>query len=98
MDALLTIEAVAGILGLTPRRVHGLVRERKLACVQISPRDRRFLPEQLEAYIRSRILEPPKPVDRPRAGRVAFPPRGGDKSKLSGDSVRAQLLEEMRSW
>ncbi len=45
---LLTAMAVAPILGISPKTVHKLVRERKLACVQVTSRDRRFTNEQIQ--------------------------------------------------
>ncbi|MBM3301564.1 MAG: helix-turn-helix domain-containing protein [Deltaproteobacteria bacterium] len=91
---LLTVLVVASILGISPKTVHKLVRERKLACVQVTPRDRRFTFDQIQEFIRSRST--PVRVDKndPRPVRSA-PKKGGAKSVgLS----RTDLRKEMRSW
>jgi len=98
LEPLLTADAVAEYLGLRVKTVHQFVREGKLGCIQISPRDRRFTEEQIQAYLRSRTIAPPKPIDNPKRQKVAYPQRGGGAKRLSGDSIRAQLREEMRSW
>jgi hypothetical protein len=43
---LLTAVTVATILGVSPKTIHKLAREKKLACVQVTSRDRRFIREQ----------------------------------------------------
>jgi len=92
MERLLTITDVAGILGLSERRIHALCREGKLAHVQTTPRERRFLPEQLEAFIASRTVAPPKRIDRSAFPRLGFAPKtlpkGGAKSS-EGLSARS---------
>lgn len=99
MDALLTAQQVADSLKVQARTVHRLVREGKIACVQLSPRERRFLPEQIEAFVRSRIIPTPKPIDKSTPPRVLSPPKiqkGGDE--VIEGSTRALLRKEMRSW
>jgi len=99
LDRLLTIEQVSEQLQLKPKTIHGLVRDGKLSCVQVTPRERRFLPEQIEEFIRSRITPGPTLVDKKLGNRLPSPAkssRGGERN--SGDLVRAQLREEMRSW
>ena len=92
---LLTAETVSSILGISPKTVHKLVREQKLACVQVTSRERRFTPEQVQEYIRSQST--PIRVDKKdRRSVQSHPKKGGAKS--SGNTVRAQLKEEMRSW
>jgi hypothetical protein len=39
---LLTAKGVGAILGISVKTVHKLVREKKLACVQVTSRDRRW--------------------------------------------------------
>jgi len=98
MEPLLTINDVAGILGLSERRIHALCRGAKLGCVQIG-RERRCLPQQLEAFIASRTITPPKQVDRSASPRVAFPPKplqkGGKKSseRLSARALRKEIAQ-----
>jgi excisionase family DNA binding protein len=99
MEPLLTPEQAADILGIRVKTVHEFVRDGKLACVQVSARNRKFTEEQIQAFIRSRTIEPPKSIDNSDADRLPFRPKpfkGGEG--LPGVSVRAQLLEEMRSW
>ncbi len=101
-DRLLTVDTVAHMLGLAPKRVHGLVRERKLCCVQVTARERRFLPEQVENFIASRIFPNPQPIDKTGSARLPSQPkpsqRKGGESK-TGDSTKAlSLKEEMRQW
>lgn len=99
MEPLLTPEQVADLLGVRVKTLHRFVREGKIACVQVSARDRKFTEEQIKQFVRSRTIEPPKSIDNSEADRIPFRPKpfkGGEE--LSGGSVRAQLMEEMRSW
>ena len=91
---LLTVAVVASILGVSPKTVHKLVREGKLACVQVTTRERRFTHEQVQEYIRSRSTE--VRVDRKDPRPVSSPPKkGGERSiGVSGTDLR----REMRSW
>jgi excisionase family DNA binding protein len=98
MQKLLTVEEVAKLLGVKPRYVHHLVRQGELGRVQSSHRKRRFTQEQVDQYIRNRSTPTPTPVDRKTPESLSCPLKGGDLKKSSGDSVKAQLREEMRSW
>ncbi len=91
---LLNVKDVAITLGIAPKTVHKLVREGKLACVQVTSRDRRFTIEQVQAYIDDQTVE--VRIDRQNLNRVrSQPPRGGEKSiGVSGTDLR----KEMRSW
>lgn len=92
---LLTAMEVASILGISPKTVHKLVREKKLANVQVTPRERRFTPEQVRQYIESRSTE--IRFDKKAAPTVSSPPRkGGEPRKSTGDSG-TDLVKEMRS-
>jgi excisionase family DNA binding protein len=97
---LYTPEQTAQCLGIKVKTVHQLVREGKLACIQVTAKDRKFTEAQIEAFIESRNIPLPKQVDRKSLDRLpSSPKRGGERSKLSGDSfVRAQLRKEMVSW
>jgi excisionase family DNA binding protein len=91
---LLNVKDVAITLGIAPKTVNKLVREGKLACVQVTSRDRRFTIEQVQAYIDSQTVE--VRIDRQKLNRVrSQPPKGGEKSL--GVS-RTSLLEEMSQW
>jgi len=99
MTPLLTPDQVAERLGIRVKTVHRFVRAGKLGCVQVSPRERRFTPEQLLEFEAGRTITPAKRVDimpRPSLPSHQEPMKGGEKS--SGGSSRAQLKEEMRSW
>ncbi len=94
VERLLTAATVACILGISPKTVHKLVREGKLACVQVTARERRFTHEQVEDYIRSQTTsvrvdkKAPRPVS-------SSSKKGGTKSiGVSGTDLR----KEMRSW
>lgn len=91
---LLTAVTVASILGIAPKTVHKLVREGKLACVQVTSRDRRFTDEQIKGYIQSQSTS--VRVDNKAAPTVSSrPKKGGAKSiGVSGTDLR----KEMRSW
>ncbi len=90
---LLTVSEVAEALSLSPKTVNKLVRERKMACVQVTARERRFTHEQVQEYIRSQSTEVrvdksvPRPVQSP-------PKKGGAKS--AGD-IGTDLVKEIRS-
>jgi excisionase family DNA binding protein len=47
LESLYTVKDVAAILGISPKTVHKLVQEKKLACVQVTACERRFTQEQV---------------------------------------------------
>jgi excisionase family DNA binding protein len=80
VECLLSPSEVADLLGVSTKTVHRLVRERKMACVQVTARDRRFTHEQVQQYIRSQSTE--VRVDK-KAPRPYHPlPRKGVKDRL----------------
>src|SRR5208283_2521984 len=92
---LLEPKEVASILKISLKIMHKLVREGKLSCVQVTARERRFTPEQVQQYIESqstgiRVDKKPAPAVSSR------PKKGGDTEKT--DVSRASLRKEMRSW
>ncbi len=94
MPQLLNAEDVAQILGIAKKTVHKLVREGKLGCVQVTEKDRRFTPPQVQAYIDAQTVS--VRIDKKRAKPVrSTPPNGGKKSL--GVS-RTSLQEEMSQW
>ncbi|AFM26041.1 helix-turn-helix domain-containing protein [Desulfomonile tiedjei] len=95
IERLLTAVTVASILGISPKTVHKLVREKKLACVQVTSRDRRFTHEQIQEYIRSQST--PVRVDKKDPRPVQSRPKKGGDRKSVGLS-RTDLREEIRSW
>ena len=85
----------AQLLGICKKTVHKLVRENKLACVQITARERRFTEDQIRDFIISKTIE--RPIDRRGRGHVESRPlKGGEKSLR--DSDKADLWKEIRSW
>jgi excisionase family DNA binding protein len=101
--ALLRAADVAALLGISIKTVHKLVRERKLASVQVTPRERRFTREQVQEYIESqstgiRVDKKPTPTvsSRPRKGGEHR--KRGEKTGVSKACQLDQLKEEMRQW
>jgi excisionase family DNA binding protein len=100
LTPLLTAEQAAQHLGIKPKTVHQLVREGRLACIQVTARDRKFTESQLQEFIDSRTISIPKIVDKRTAGKLPSPRKGGDCQKSTGDSLseRKKMREELRSW
>jgi len=94
IERLLTAATVAGILGVSSKTIHKLVREKRLACVQVTARERRFTPEQVEEYIRSQSTEMrvDKKVPRP----VQSPSKKGGAKSFGHSGV--DLRKEMKKW
>jgi excisionase family DNA binding protein len=80
---------------VSEKTVHKLVREGKLACVQITGRERRFTDEQVLEFIRSQTRS--VRVDKKPRPPVSSPARKGGEKKSVGLS-RTDLRKEMRSW
>ncbi|MGO9120586.1 MAG: helix-turn-helix domain-containing protein [Desulfomonilaceae bacterium] len=92
---LLDAKDVARILKCSVKTVHKRVREGKLGCVQDNLKDRRFIGEQVQAYIEAQSTG--VRVDRSKGKPVkSLPPKGGEKSSRIFD--RANLRKEMSSW
>jgi hypothetical protein len=91
---------VANILLLPKKLIHKLIREKKLACVQITPRIRRFTLEQVQQYIDSHST--PLPVDKKASRSVSSPARkGGDTEECPKEKTKdswASLQKEMSRW
>jgi len=100
LSPLYTPEQAAEYLGIKVKTLHRLVREGKLACIQVTPRDRKFTEAQIQDFIESRTITMPKIVDRKSADKLPFPRKGGDFQKSTGDSLseRAKMRNEVRSW
>lgn len=103
IERLLTAVTVASILGISTKTVHRLVREGKLACVQVTTRERRFTYQQVEDYIRSQSTA--VRVDKTDPRPVQLPPKKGgyrrgrgEKTGVSKACQLDQLREEMRQW
>jgi excisionase family DNA binding protein len=101
LQDLLTPEMAAKLLCVNLKTVHRLVRERRLPCVQISPKKRRFTLPQLRGFIEQRTIPTHPGIDKGSRREVSSAPKlhkGGDRLKTTGNLVRTQLREEMRSW
>jgi excisionase family DNA binding protein len=92
---LLTPIQVANLLGIRPKAVHRLVREKELSCIQVTNKKRRFLREQVNAFIKSRINQGPMQVDKIPSGSLPCNPKGGDRRK-SVEDVGTDLGKEIR--
>jgi excisionase family DNA binding protein len=98
MDVLLTETEVAEILHLSRRRVQDLCRAGQLAYVQVAPRQRAFLQEHVDAYVRSKTIIPPKKIDSQAGMKLPSPRKGGDAQKSPRDMERAQIRKELAQW
>jgi excisionase family DNA binding protein len=92
---LLDAKEVATMIKVAIKTVHKLAREGKLACVQVTARERRFTSEQVQEYIRSQSTSLRVDKKYPRPVLSPFK-KGGDRAKSSGVLSRQALLEEMR--
>jgi len=93
MMLLLDSRDVAVVLKVSPKTVHKLAREGKLACVQVTSRERRFTHEQVQEYIRSQST--PIRVDKRYSRHVKSAPKKGG-AKPAGD-IGTDLVKEIRS-
>jgi excisionase family DNA binding protein len=92
IDPLLTADDVARILGIAPKTVQKLARERRLPCVQVTSNCRRFESHRIEQYIESHSTQT---IDKKTNRGLPSPHKGGEKSiGVSGTDLR----KEMRSW
>ena len=91
---LLDSKEVAAILKVAVKTVNKLVREGKLACVQVTSRDRRFTHEQVQEYIQSQSTT--QRVDRRAAPAVTSRPKKGGTKSFGHSGV--DLREEMKQW
>jgi len=93
---------VAQVLGISVKTVHKLVRDRKLGCVQITAKDRRFTREQVERYVESCSTIAPAKIDREPSVRVrSQAPKGGGQEHCFGGKTKdswASLKKEMSRW
>lgn len=95
---LMTTEEVAEFFSVEPRKIHKWVREKKLGCIQLSPKERRFTMNHVDDFIASRSSRPVVAIDKsdsPRLPSTTKKCAGGAKS--TGESA-AELRKEMRSW
>ncbi len=91
---LLEPKEVASMLKISLKTLHKLVREGKLSCVQVTARERRFTPEQIQHYIESRSTG--IRVDKKAAPAVSSRPKKGGMKSFGHSGV--DLREEMKQW
>jgi excisionase family DNA binding protein len=78
-QSLLRAQQLAQVIGVSVKTVSKLVRDGKLACVQVTGRERRFTPEQVQEFIQGQSI--PTRVYRRTSLRLSSPPKkGGAKS------------------
>jgi len=94
LQVLWRVSDVARILAISSKTVHKLVREGKLPCVQVTTRERRFTPEQVQQYIESRSTG--LRVDKKAAPTVSSRPKKGGMKSFGHSGV--DLREEMKQW
>jgi len=94
LNALLKPEQVAEYLGVSVKSVHGFVREGRLGCIQLSPKDRRFTEEQIHAFLESRMVEAPKVVDKALDERLPYRPKKGGMKSV--EDIGTDLGKEIR--
>jgi excisionase family DNA binding protein len=90
-------EEVGQILSISTKTVHKLVREKKLACVQVTSRERRFTPEQVQDYIRSQTIEARVDKKDPRPVQSPLKKGGAKSSGLSGTGLSKEIRSLCRS-
>ncbi len=96
LECLLSPQEVAGLLQVSVKTVHKLVREKRLSCVQVTSRGRRFTPEQVQEYIRSQSTEVRR-VDKKDPRLVQSPPKKGGIERKSTGEIGTDLVKEIRS-
>ena len=97
---LLDAKDVALILKSSVKTVHKRVREGKLACVQVTAKDRRFTIEQVQTFIEAQSTR--TPIDKKVANPISSSPKKG--GEINGSRIEkakdswASLKEEMSTW
>ncbi len=85
MESLLTAQQAAAHLAVSVKLIHALCREGWLSYVQISFRgERRFLPQQIHAFIEAQTVQAPKLVDKQKPRKLPFLPRKAGEEELVG--------------
>ncbi len=98
LDTCLTPEQVAELLNIQVRAVHRLVRNKKLGCIQVDSKNRRFTKEQVEEFVQRQSVDIPKPVDTSATQSLPFPRKGGANSTSHRADDLASIAEEIKSW
>jgi excisionase family DNA binding protein len=100
LPELLTPEMVAQYLGVNVRTVNKLARDGKLPYVQVTPKKRRFIKDQVIGFVEQKTHSMPKILDQRTTKRLPSPqrtPKGGCGKESFGDSVKT-LRKEMSEW
>lgn len=92
---LLTAKDVAARLLLREKMVHQLVRDGKLACVQITSRERRFTEKQVREFVERQSQQ--ARVDKSVSSPLSSPQRKGGAERKSAGDVGTDLVKEIRS-
>jgi excisionase family DNA binding protein len=99
IQRLLSAKEVGEILGISVKTVNKLVRARKLGCVQVTAKERRFTEEQVRVYIEAQSKE--VRVDTPRVRQVSSQPKKGGERDRKAKSFEAQvtgsLVQELKA-
>jgi excisionase family DNA binding protein len=95
LERLLTPEDLAECMGVSVKTVLRYVREGKLGSIKLDAKNIRFTQDQVDEFVRSRTRSELKKFDKPKSRRIPLPRKGG---KITGDTVRARLKEEMAPW
>ncbi|MGO9569518.1 MAG: helix-turn-helix domain-containing protein [Desulfomonilaceae bacterium] len=93
---LLTAKEVADCLQVSVKEVHQCVRSGRLDSVKISPKKLRFLPEQVDEFIRASTISFGRPVDNKPPKPLPCKQKGGKQKSV--EDVGTDLLgKEIRS-
>jgi glycine cleavage system regulatory protein len=100
VESLLSEREAASVLRISLKTLQEHARNAEIEYVQVTKRKRAYTLKQIQQFIERKTIRVPVPVtiDRTSRNQVPSPRKGGDQSKSSRESVRAQLREEMRSW
>lgn len=89
----MNVNEVAEALGVRPAMIHKLVRENRISCIEVTPRNRRFVRADITEYLASRRRTLPKKVDSAPRPQVISTPK-----THTAEETRAQIKEDLRSW
>jgi excisionase family DNA binding protein len=96
LPRLYTPEETAQALRIAVKAVHWLCRQGKLDFVKINGKERRFTPEQVQAYVDAQTVSKSVIDKKPTKPLPYAPKKGGAKSDKG--LVKAQLHEEIKQW
>jgi hypothetical protein len=94
VSPLMQPEDVAKILGVKVKNVHEYVRKGELACVQLSPKDRKFTEAQVQDFIQRQTISSSKLVDKKPSNPLGSGRKGGVRRKSTRVSEAGLLIRE----